>query len=299
MEMHQIRYFLAVARTLNFTRAAEECHVAQPSLTRAIKNLEEELGGELFRRERAGSHLTNLGRTMLPLLARSYESATAAKSQAESFKKGDRAVLRVALSETVDFDLVADAFRELRRAFADIQLSCERAAAPDIVERLRTGESEIAIAGSLRDGWDRLDSWPLFDERFCVVVNDDHQWAQLALIEAGDLAAERIIMRPFCEQSAECAVLLERAGVDVAHCHEVASDRDAVRLVEAGLGVGLFPMSVRTGEGLKKIEFGGSFGRTVEIHTVAGRLKSPILSGLTNLLRSTDWARYEAGAAVH
>ena len=52
MEMHQIRYFLGVSRTLNFTRAAEECNVSQPSLTRAIKLLEEELGGELFRRER-------------------------------------------------------------------------------------------------------------------------------------------------------------------------------------------------------------------------------------------------------
>jgi DNA-binding transcriptional LysR family regulator len=51
MEMHQVRYFLSVARALNFTRAAEECGVAQPSLSRAIKELEGELGGELFRRE--------------------------------------------------------------------------------------------------------------------------------------------------------------------------------------------------------------------------------------------------------
>ena len=51
MEMHQVRYFLAVARTRNFTRAAEECNVSQPSLTRAIQKLEGELGGPLFRRE--------------------------------------------------------------------------------------------------------------------------------------------------------------------------------------------------------------------------------------------------------
>ena len=75
MEMHQVRYFLAVARTLNFTRAAEECNVAQPSLTRAIKLLEEELGGDLFRRERSLSHLTELGTRMLPLLQQCYESA--------------------------------------------------------------------------------------------------------------------------------------------------------------------------------------------------------------------------------
>ena len=68
MEMHQVRYFLAVAEVLNFTRAAEECHVAQPSLTRAIKQLEEELGGDLFRRERPHAQLTELGQRMLPLL---------------------------------------------------------------------------------------------------------------------------------------------------------------------------------------------------------------------------------------
>ncbi len=52
MEMHQVRYFLAVAETLNFTRAAEQCHVAQPSLSRAVHKLEAELGGDLFRRVR-------------------------------------------------------------------------------------------------------------------------------------------------------------------------------------------------------------------------------------------------------
>src|SRR6516162_9497518 len=68
MEMHQVRYFLGVARTLNFTRAAEECNVAQPSLTRAVRQLEEELGGDLFRRERPHAQLTELGQRMQPLL---------------------------------------------------------------------------------------------------------------------------------------------------------------------------------------------------------------------------------------
>src|SRR4029450_4739364 len=64
MEMHQVRYFLAGARILNFTRAAEECHVAQPSLTRAIKQLEAEFGGDLFRRERPHVQITDLGQKM-------------------------------------------------------------------------------------------------------------------------------------------------------------------------------------------------------------------------------------------
>jgi DNA-binding transcriptional LysR family regulator len=65
MEMHQVRYFLAICETLNFTRAAERCHVSQPALTRAIKKLEEELGGPLFRRERNLTHLTELGQVAM------------------------------------------------------------------------------------------------------------------------------------------------------------------------------------------------------------------------------------------
>ena len=73
MEMHQVRYFLSVARTLNFTKAADECHVSQPSLSRGIKKLEEELGGDLFRRERTLTHLTELGRLMVPVLKQCYD----------------------------------------------------------------------------------------------------------------------------------------------------------------------------------------------------------------------------------
>ncbi len=99
MEMHQVRYFLAVARTLNFTRAAEECNVAQPSLTRAIRQLEGELGGDLFRRERPHAQLTELGQRMLPLLRQCYDSALGARSLASSLKTGEIGALRLALSQ--------------------------------------------------------------------------------------------------------------------------------------------------------------------------------------------------------
>ncbi len=75
MEMHQARYFVALCETLNFTRAAEKCNVTQPSLTRAIKLLEDELGGPLFNRERNQTHLTELGRMMEPHLREVLEQA--------------------------------------------------------------------------------------------------------------------------------------------------------------------------------------------------------------------------------
>ena len=106
MEMHQIRYFLALSETLNFTKAAEQCNVAQPSLTRAIHSLEIELGGELLRRERSLSHLTELGERMVPLMRQCYETAIAAKTVAQSMKKGETAPLAVAISHTIAISML-------------------------------------------------------------------------------------------------------------------------------------------------------------------------------------------------
>src|SRR5215216_6165507 len=92
VEMHQIRYFLAVCETLNFTRAAEACNVSQPSLTRAIKGLEDELGGPLFRRERNNTHLTGLGEMMRPHLSQVLIETDAAKERAKSLGELDIAV---------------------------------------------------------------------------------------------------------------------------------------------------------------------------------------------------------------
>jgi len=85
MEMHQVRYFLAVAEALNFTRASERCNVTQPSLSRAIKLLEEELGGPLFCREGESTHLTDLGHLVRPHLRSVDDHSRLAKRLAQDF----------------------------------------------------------------------------------------------------------------------------------------------------------------------------------------------------------------------
>ena len=85
MEMRRVRYFLALSEMLNFTRAAERCNVTQPTLTAAIRRLEEELGDPLFHRERNRSHLTELGRLIRPHFERIYASTEAVRSDAMDF----------------------------------------------------------------------------------------------------------------------------------------------------------------------------------------------------------------------
>src|SRR5260370_41131388 len=117
MEWARVRYFLAVARLLNFPRAADDCNVTQPSLTRAIKQLEAELGGDLFRRERPAAQLTELGLRMHPLLQQCYDAASGARSLASSFKSGEVGALRIALTHSIDLSLLIPQLDQIRRQF--------------------------------------------------------------------------------------------------------------------------------------------------------------------------------------
>src|SRR5439155_3241321 len=101
MEMHQVRYFLALGELLNFTRAAERCHVSQPALTRAIQTLEDELGGPLLHRERHNTHLTELGRMMRPYLQDVLEQSRKAKERARAFASLGAAPLALGVMCTI------------------------------------------------------------------------------------------------------------------------------------------------------------------------------------------------------
>ena len=177
MEMHQVRYFLAVARTLNFTKAADDCNVAQPSLTRAIKQLEAELGGELFRRERP-VQLTELGQRMQPLLQQCFEAASGARSLAASLKSGDVGALRIALTHSIDLSLLIPYLDQIKRQFNRLEFRFLRGDARQVGEFLRNGEAELGIAAELGSDWERLDVWPLFTEGFELVVNGQHALAK-------------------------------------------------------------------------------------------------------------------------
>ncbi|TIW82629.1 MAG: LysR family transcriptional regulator, partial [Mesorhizobium sp.] len=238
MEMQQVRYFLALSNTLNFTRAAEECNVTQPALTRAIKTLEEELGGELLRRERQHSHLTELGRRMLPLLQQCYDAATSAKSLAKAVQSSDVAPLNVTISNSINIALLVSPFTELFRAYPGAHLKIQRGSPAAVIEALKNGEVELAVAGPLGQAWDRLDTWPLFQEG--IAVNSDHPLARRneADVALAQLAAEPVLSRIDWETSEELSRCLSAKGYSPRTAHEVETDQDLLALLEANAGVG-------------------------------------------------------------
>lgn len=290
MEMHQVRYFLAVARTLNFTRAAEDCHVAQPSLTRAIKLLEAELGGDLFRRERNLSHLTDLGTRMLPLMQQCYESAVSAKSLASSLKSGAVAPLRLALSRTISIELVLPHLTELTRAFKGLEMTFVRGNGAEVTEALKKGDADLAVAGPLGEIWERFDSWVLFTEPFDLVVGAQHRLAGRNAIPLSDIGDARLLTRVYCEQADQLAALLRGHSFAGAVTHRAATESDVMGLIAANVGVAIVPRSVPLPQKLQRLQVHGlEFTRTVSAYAVAGRPRSPVASALLKSLRAADW----------
>lgn len=291
MEMHQIRYFLAVGETLNLTKAAERCNVAQPSLTRAIKALETELGGELLRRERALSHLTELGQRMLPMLRQCYEAALTAKTVAASIRTGDTAPLTLAVARAVALNPFAPTLRELSRALPGLQFKLRRGSSGEVAESLKAGSVEMAIAGPLADAWSRLDAFPLFEEPFDLVVSQTHRLAGRNAVEFKDLASEILLLDTGCEMAEELKARLAANGVLDTAAHEAATQEDLLTLVKANVGVGIIPAGAVETSGLRRIKLEGlNLSRVVSVYVVAGRRRAIACATLLNMLRAANWS---------
>ena len=141
MEMHQVRYFLAVAKHLNFSRAADECNVAQPSLSRAIQQLEGELGGRLFHREHKFTHLSELGEMVRPHLQTVYTAALQAKQLSQEVKQLEKVPLKLG---------IMSALENLNNFFDRSVANAHRANAP----RKCLAVDAVAIANEgIRDGF--------------------------------------------------------------------------------------------------------------------------------------------------
>ena len=139
--------------------------MTQPSLTRAIKQLEAELGGDLFRRERPAAQLTELGQRMHPLLKQCYEAAAGARSarllvqERRDRRAADRA------DPFVDLSLLIPHLDQIKRQFNRLEFRFLRGNSREVGEFLKKGEAELGIAAEIDEDWDRLDTWPLFTER--------------------------------------------------------------------------------------------------------------------------------------
>jgi len=241
MEMHQIRYFLAVCSERNFTRAAKLCRISQPSLTRAIKLLEAELGGLLFRREYPHSHLTELGEIVRPHLQQVWEQSSAAVTRAHVFTAVGRSTLRIGIMCTIAPALLSDLLMRMRNLHKAIEVEIVGGSAIDLEEQLVGGHIAAAVYGRPDKTDPRVDRIPLFRERMMIAMPRDHQLADRPSIRLADLAGVPQIRRSRCEYNELVERLFRQHRIDCDIAFDSPRDDWALALIARGLGFALMP----------------------------------------------------------
>ena len=290
MEMQHVRYFVALAGTLNFTRAAEQCNVSQPALTRAIQQLEHELGGPLFHRERGNTHLSELGRMMLPYLQTVEESTQAARDHARAVKKLERATLTIGTMCTIGPRLVSELLIRFQAQHPAVEVQVVDAGGPQMIEMLEKGELEVAIVGVPGELPESLHQLPIFEEPFVIVLPPNHRLSTSDPIHAIQLDKEPYVSRSNCEVFEPVRAELNRRGVFLRQVFSSPRDDWVQGMIKAGLGLGFFPeFSVTDQDLVVRPLVEPSFHRTLYLATVRGRPHSPAVGAFVQAARRFPW----------
>lgn len=192
MELHQLRYAVAVADAGNFTKAAERAHVTQPSLSQQIINLEKEVGHKLFHRLGRKAVLTEAGAVFLERARRIlFEVENAAKELSDHPALGRR--ITVGAIPTVAPYLLPPLIEQCYQRYPNLQIDVHEDFRSHLVHSVIEGELDVAIAAlPVKDH--RLSVEPLLTEPLLLVVGREHPFAKKPAVHASDLAQETFVM---------------------------------------------------------------------------------------------------------
>ncbi|RVT85832.1 LysR family transcriptional regulator [Rhodobacteraceae bacterium CCMM004] len=290
MEMAQIRYVLAAARHLNFTRAAEACNVSQPALSKGIKALEVDLGGPLFHREGRRLLLSDFGRSMLPHMERIVEEAEAARHLAQDFQLLERAPLRLGVMSTIGHVRFARFLAQVDAAHPGMELAVSEAPAGTLRERLEAGEIDVACL-TRTDALDRaFRLHPLYTERYVVVFPPEHRLGRMNAVPLEDLSDEPYVDRLACEMRE--MVMEVCVAQKVSLYARFRSEREdwVQAMVLAGIGFAFMPeFSVSLPGLMQRPLVSPEVSRDVVLATAPGRPHSPPLNAFLRAASGFGW----------
>jgi DNA-binding transcriptional LysR family regulator len=299
VELHQIRYFLKAGETLNFTRAAEQCGVSVPSLSRGIRQLEEELGGQLFRRERHLTHLTDLGRLMLDHFSVMTSAAEAAKREAKDYARLSGSRLKLGIFASIGADILTGYLTMLRAYAPELELHIWEANCEELEGALLGGEIDIALTSSPElDG--RIRMSPLFQEAFYISFAPGHRFERMNAVPLRELENEDYIKRLHCEFPSNLARLGVEKPYQGVNVRYVGEREDWIQsLVRAGLGCAVMPqyLPLLPGLDMRPLVDPEVF-RQISLATVAGRPHSPTVAAAVSAARRYRWPDGRAGGTA-
>ncbi|KRA24031.1 LysR family transcriptional regulator [Microbacterium sp. Root61] len=247
VNLEQLRSFVEVAEFGNFTRAAERLHLAQPSLSRQIAALEQDLGAELFRRSRGGSTLTIAGESLLPLARRMLSDAQSIRRELAELSGLQRGRVRLGATPTLSISLVAEALNTFHTSYPAIDLHLSEHGSRRLLDELASGELDLAlITTSTATSSERFTVTPLLVEELVVISSSNAPPVTtrdaVGLAEVANLP-QIVFSSTYDLRSATDAAFLA-AGLTPDVVVEGAEMDAVLRFVERGLGVAIVPAMV-------------------------------------------------------
>jgi len=250
IERYVLRYFLAVVDQGNFTRAAAQCRISQPTLSVGIAKLEASLGQTLFLRTNRRIELTPSG-TRFAVHARRIEAEFAA-AERDLQDTAPTKLVRLGIATTLPPSWIAAALGRARRASTTERLEVVEGRSSELVALLDRGRIDVMLGAIGDDARGRV----LFEEGFAVAVASDHRLAGRATLAVADVAEETMIVRRNCEALAETSRFFTARGVRPFMAARTVSDDRALTYVRAGLGMTVMPSSFAS-EGIAMIRLTG------------------------------------------
>lgn len=241
MEMHQLRYTVAVARAGNFSRAAEQCRVAQPSLSQQIQKLEDELGERLFDRLKSGVKLTAAGEIFLPRAARILDEAESAHREMRDAHSLARGALNVGVLPTIAPYFLPPIIAKFSAEFPGIEVVVHEDTTARLLKLAAGCEVDLAVL-SLPIDETAFETQTLFTEDLLVALPPGHPFATKRILRAADLETERFILMKegHCLGDQVLSFCTRREISPKVSCRS-AQIETVQALVEAGLGISLVP----------------------------------------------------------
>ena len=241
MELHQLRYFCAVADTASFSRAAEKCHVSQPSLSQQIQKLESELGGRLFDRLGRSVRLTDLGEAFLPRARSVLHELSSAKDELTERLQSEAGPVVIGAIPTIAPYWLASRLATFSRKFPKVHLTIAEEITPVLLERLRAGSVDLAVLALPIRGHE-FDSYPLFTERLFAALPKTHKLARRPALQLADLRRDPFLFLRDGHCFRETAVAAcDRARLRPHVVFESGHLSSLLAMVGAGMGVSLVP----------------------------------------------------------
>lgn len=291
MELNQISYFINLAETLNFTAAARLSGVSQPSLTRAIRRLEDELGGPLIHRDGKNSRLTGLGQDVEAEFRRMMSAMKSVRDHSENWAMGRHRVLNIAIAPTVGPKGFAPFFETALFEAPSIEIRLHSLQANEDAAEVLSGRYHACILPRESRTERKLDVHPLFRERYLLGCSESHPLATVDVVRAEDLLRFPFIDRLKCEFRDQILSHFARRGVLMQP--RFRSDRDdwVQDVVVGGNAICILPERSATAPGLvtRPVE-GFVMEREVVIATISGSTAPVEIRKVAHLAAGYGWA---------